>query len=245
MSDHRDDSSDSREDREIDLREKMRLGQDRSSSGYGRQVFEPTPELPEQKTPPVWPGDEKQEWFRRERGMPPLPEEKKLGYGDFPTGPALPQLRARSWGVAYGLPLAMMLFPVIFILGIILILANVFFFHRGQDVGSVIFKTRVLRDNGDVAGFLHMWTRAFASIVSLMAFGAGFWTALSDPEGRTWHDKWMKTYVVQDSEEYRNRKRSSSEASSSWFWITSLVFIGAPVLLTILALMAESAPAAQ
>lgn len=245
MTEHREGSPDINEDREIDLREVLRPGQERSSSGYGHRKFEPPPELPEQKLPPVWPGDENQEWFRRERGMPPLPEEKKLGYGDFPTEPALPQMRARAWGVAYGLAFGMLLTTFLSPFGFLLLLANVFFFHRGQDVGSLIFKTRVLRENGDVAGFFHMWTRAFASIVSLLAFGAGFWTALSDPEGRTWHDKWTKTYVVLDSDEYRNRKRSSSSASASWFWITFLVFIAAPILLSILAVMAESAPAVE
>jgi uncharacterized RDD family membrane protein YckC len=199
------------------------------------------------KLPPVWPGDEKQPWFRRERGLPPLPEEKKLGPGDFPTSLAPPQIRARAWGLGYGFPIVAISFPIyaLALIGLVALAINIGFFYRGQDTGSRVFKTRVLRENGDVAGFFHMWTRAFASVISLLAFGAGFWTALSDPDSRTWHDKWLKTYVVMDSEEYQTRKRSSSGAASNWFWITLLLFIVAPALLAILTSASGSSPSQQ
>ena len=94
----------------------------------------------------------------------------------------------------------------------------------------MLFGLRVVRDNGDVAGFYHMFVRNAASLVSLLAAGAGFWTAYSDPERRTWHDRWLKTYVVKDSSEYRNRKRSSSEIAFSWFWIIMLLSIAVTVM---------------
>jgi uncharacterized RDD family membrane protein YckC len=86
-----------------------------------------------------------------------------------------------------------------------------------------------------VAGFFHMWTRNLASVISALALGAGFWTAYSDPERRTWHDKMMGTYVVKDDAEYNLKPRSSSPAARSWFWISILLFVVAPALIYLLA----------
>jgi len=115
----------------------------------------------------------------------------------------------------------------------VIVVVNLVMYRQGQDLGAAVFGLRVLRNNGDVAGFFHMWARNFASLVSLLALGAGFWTAFSDPERRTWHDRWLGTYVVQDAPEYRTRKRSSSETAKNWFWITLMLVIAASMLLAI------------
>lgn len=189
------------------------------------------------KPPPVWPGDEDQPWFRRERGLPPISEGYEapaLNPEDFPTPLADIPTRGRAFGVGVLLPNIIGLIPTIgFIVGTIVFVANLLLYRQGQDVGAAIFRLRVVRDNGDVAGFFQMWVRSMASIVSLLALGAGFWTAFSDPYFRTWHDKWLGTYVVKDSEEYKTRKRSSSETARRWFWITLLLFIAISVLLTL------------
>jgi hypothetical protein len=112
----------------------------------------------------------------------------------------------------------------------IIFLIDLVLYRRGQDVGAVIFRLRVVRENGDVAGFYTMWVRSMASIISLLAFGAGYWTAFADPHFRTWHDKWLGTYVVKDSEEYETRKRSNSASAFNWFWVTLLIVVALTVM---------------
>jgi uncharacterized RDD family membrane protein YckC len=100
---------------------------------------------------------------------------------------------------------------------------SLFLFRRGQDVGARIVGLRVVRDTGELAGFYHMWTRGLASIISFMVIGAGYWTAYSDNDKQTWHDKWLGTYVVKAGPEVDTLPGTSSDAAKMWFWI-SLVF---------------------
>lgn len=191
------------------------------------------------KLPPVWPGDEKQPWFRRERGLDPLHPERqgsRLWREDFPTEPADVAPRAVAWALAVLIPgfLSMTSSPALAFTGILLLVGNVALYRQGQDIGALLFRMRVLRDNGDVAGFYVMWTRAFASLVSLLPLGAGYWSLLLDPKnGRTWHDRWMGTYVVKDSPEYRERTRSSSDIATKWFWVTLLLVVAIVLLMAL------------
>ncbi len=218
------------------------------------QQSEPVEELGDQKLPPVWPGDEKQPWFRRERGLPPLPDTKKgegekLDPEEFPTALADVPTRGRAFGLNVVLPnivgiLPLQLFGLFF--GLVFFVVNLFLYRQGQDIGALAFKLRVVRENGDVAGFFTMFVRAQASIISLILLGAGFWGAFSDPARRTWHDKWLGTYVVKDSPEYNTRKRSSSETAYTWFWIIILLFIAAVLLIVLSGPVApEATPPAE
>lgn len=186
------------------------------------------------KLPPVWPGDEKKAWFRRERGLPPLPPESstRVNPRDLPTPLADIPTRGRAFGIGFVLPSAVtLLFPVSALLLVVpIVVANLFLYRRGQDVGAAMFRLRVVRENGDVAGFFHMAVRSAASGISLLAFGAGFWGVFSDSDFRTWHDKWLGTYVVKDAEEYNTRNRSSSNLARRLFWVV-LFFAAAMIFL--------------
>jgi hypothetical protein len=94
-----------------------------------------------------------------------------------------------------------------------------------------------MRSNGDVAGFYHMWTRNLASGISFFVILAGYWTAYGDSENRTWHDKMLDTYVIQDNELAATRPGTSSKAAKAWFW-GSIIFIAALVVLFIILLVA-------
>ncbi len=109
--------------------------------------------------------------------------------------------------------------------------------RRGRDVGASLMKIRVVRDNGDVAGFYHMWTRNLAAIISLIALGAGYWTAYFDEGNRTWHDKIMGTYVIWDNPDAALRPGPSSSAAVKWFW-ASAVLIAVILISSVFALMA-------
>ncbi len=112
-------------------------------------------------------------------------------------------------------------------------------YQRGQDVGARITGIRVVRDTGELAGFYHMWTRALASAISFIVVGAGFWTAYSDPNRQTWHDKWMGTYVVKAGPEVNDLPGTSSSTAVAWFW-ASLV-IGVIVMIAVMILIASIA----
>ena len=116
-------------------------------------------------------------------------------------------------------------------------IANLIFYQRGQDVGARLLKIRVMRSNGDVAGFYHMWTRNLASGISAFVFLAGYWTAYLDSENRTWHDKMLDTYVIRDNEFAATRPGTSSSAAKAWFW-GSLIFFAAMVVLIVVLLVA-------
>ena len=115
------------------------------------------------------------------------------------------------------------------VLGIVIYAAwypvTLYKWRRGQDIGASLMKIRVVRDNGDVAGFYHMWTRNLAAIISLIALGAGYWTAYFDENNRTWHDKWMGTYVIWDNPDAALRPGTSSSVAVKWFWASVLIVI--------------------
>ena len=100
---------------------------------------------------------------------------------------------------------------------------TMYLYRRGQDIGARIIGLRVVRDTGELAGFYHMWTRGLASIISFLAIGAGFWTAYSDPDHRTWHDKWMGTYVVKAGRDVDGLPGTSSSTAKAWFWVSIAV----------------------
>ena len=102
-------------------------------------------------------------------------------------------------------------------------------YRRGQDVGAAMVGVRVMRDNGEIAGFYHMWTRSLAAILSWLVLIAGYWTAYFDTSNQTWHDKIMGTYVIKDNPSAKKRPGTSSSAAKAWFWI-SVVFIIAIIL---------------
>ena len=100
---------------------------------------------------------------------------------------------------------------------------TMYLFRRGQDVGARLIGLRVVRDTGELAGFYHMWTRGLGSIISFLAIGAGFWTAYSDPDRQTWHDKWMGTYVVKAGRDVDGLPGTSSSTAKAWFWVSIAV----------------------
>ncbi|MDP6821921.1 MAG: RDD family protein [Dehalococcoidia bacterium] len=98
-------------------------------------------------------------------------------------------------------------------------------YQRGQDIGARIVGLRVVRDTGELAGFFQMWVRALASMISFIVIGAGFWTAYWDRDNRTWHDKWVGTYVVKSGPEVDDLPGTSSPTAKAIFWISLVLMI--------------------
>ncbi len=121
-------------------------------------------------------------------------------------------------------------------IGILLFLGltlwNFSLYRRGLDIGAHLVGMRVLRENGDLAGFFHMYTRNIVALLSFIVVGAGYWTAFPDKHRQTWHDKIMRTYVVTDQPEYANRPGTSSDISILVFYISVALLIALAATLT-------------
>lgn len=102
--------------------------------------------------------------------------------------------------------------------GFVVQLVNLTMFRRGRTVGLRMAGARVVRENGEVAGFFHTYVRGSAAVLSAIPLGLGYWWALRDPLRQTWHDKLLRTYVVRDTEELAFRAGTSSSAARVWFW---------------------------
>lgn len=61
--------------------------------------------------------------------------------------------------------------------------------HGGQTLGMRAWRIKLVSTRGAPFGWPAAATRAVAACLSLAAAGAGFWWALFDRHGDTWHDK--------------------------------------------------------
>jgi uncharacterized RDD family membrane protein YckC len=71
----------------------------------------------------------------------------------------------------------------------------------GQTIGMKSWRLRVVRSDGRSPDFAHALLRFAVAIVSLAPAGLGFWWALFDAQGRTWHDIAAGTLVVRMEKE--------------------------------------------
>ena len=150
-------------------------------------------------------------------------------YQDELSGDLLADMGTRTGAFAINLlvPGILGLIPFLgFFISVGWSIGNLILYQRGQDIAAKMLKIRVMRSNGDVAGFYHMWSRNLASIISLIPFLAGFWTAYGDAENRTWHDKMLDTYVIQDNELAAARPGTSSSAAKGWFFASIIFVVG-------------------
>ena len=66
----------------------------------------------------------------------------------------------------------------------------------GQTIGMRAWRLRVVDAKGNRVPWPRAILRFFVALVSLAALGAGFWWALADTQGRTWHDRAARTRVL-------------------------------------------------
>ena len=135
----------------------------------------------------------------------------------------------RTWATLMNFAIALFLPFAWFIWGPL----TVWKYRRGQDIGASVFKIRVVRTDGEVAGFYHMWTRNLLASLGLLALGAGYWTAYFDENNRTWHDKIMGTYVIWDNSDAKHRPGTSSYGARVGFWISIPAGIALSIALTL------------
>lgn len=66
----------------------------------------------------------------------------------------------------------------------------------GWSPGKRAVGLRIIRADGEPPGMAVGLGRTAASLLSGLFFGAGYWSAISSKEHRTWHDRMAGTYVV-------------------------------------------------
>lgn len=141
----------------------------------------------------------------------------------------LASMGTRTWATLMNFGIGLLLPFAWFIWGPL----TVWKYRRGQDIGASVFKIRVVRADGEVAGFYHMWTRNLIASLGLLALGAGYWTAYFDENNRTWQDKVMGTYVIWDNSDASRRAGTSSFGARVGFWISIPAGIALSLALTL------------
>lgn len=80
---------------------------------------------------------------------------------------------------------------------VLVVVAYLFFIgfwsRSGRTLGMQAWRIQVEAMNGEKPSIASLNLRFFAAIVSLLAFGMGFWWQLIDREGLTWHDRLSQT----------------------------------------------------
>ncbi len=112
-------------------------------------------------------------------------------------GGILSTITTRLLGMDYLDP-AGLLARLFFILeiGMAFALFGWFWTHGGQTLGMRAWKIRVVDEQGKTLNWQQSFFRFVAALFSCLAAGAGFWIAAFDPENKTWHDRFSRTYLV-------------------------------------------------
>lgn len=94
--------------------------------------------------------------------------------------------RAAAGGLGLQLPLALAT----------LLFFGWFWTRWGQTLGMQAWRLRVETEDGRLPGWGRSLLRLALACVSLALLGAGYWAALLDPAGRSWHDRLSRTRIV-------------------------------------------------
>lgn len=103
--------------------------------------------------------------------------------------PAVTHASGVGAGVGILLGIGLILFYVVWALML---------FGRGRTPGKRMLGLRVVKENGQPAGFATMFFREWlGKMLSALIFALGFLWILFDREKQGWHDKLMSTYVAE------------------------------------------------
>ncbi|MCL6415887.1 RDD family protein [Aestuariirhabdus sp. Z084] len=71
-----------------------------------------------------------------------------------------------------------------------------FWTRSGQTLGMQAWKIRIQNDDGSLISLWQSLLRYLVAIPSLLLFGGGFFWAIIDKQGLTWHDRYSMSRVV-------------------------------------------------
>ena len=88
---------------------------------------------------------------------------------------------------------------IVFLLAIIYGAVSLILFAKGTTIGKKLLSMRVVKEDGEQAGFWTMLLReCIGKNISALILWLGFLWVLFDKENQGWHDKLMSTYVVSE-----------------------------------------------
>lgn len=71
-----------------------------------------------------------------------------------------------------------------------------FWLHGGQTLGMQAWRIRLVAQTGQALTLWQVLLRFVVAVAGAAALGLGFWWALYDAQGRTWHDLAAGTQVI-------------------------------------------------
>lgn len=83
-----------------------------------------------------------------------------------------------------------------YLLGVSAVFFGWFWTHGGQTLGMRAWRVQVVADNATAVTVRAAAVRFGVGLISLAAFGLGFWWTLIDRDRKTWHDRAAHTRVV-------------------------------------------------
>ena len=100
-----------------------------------------------------------------------------------------------AFGVTFGHPL----YPayILFLYLSVFIYFAWCWIYKTQTVGMKVWKIKLTRTDTRRFGWMAAMARSIVAIFSLLLFGAGFWSALFNPNKLTWHDKFSTSRLIQ------------------------------------------------
>ncbi len=82
------------------------------------------------------------------------------------------------------------------LLAIIMGFFGLFWTRRGQTLGMMAWRLKVVREDGSLLSWADTIKRLAAALVSWAACGLGFFWIWIDRDRLAWHDRWTRTRVV-------------------------------------------------
>lgn len=73
---------------------------------------------------------------------------------------------------------------------------SLFWRKSGQTLGMQAWRIKLTRLDGGTPQLSQCIVRCSVAVISIAAFGLGYWWALIDAEGRRWHDRWSGTRLI-------------------------------------------------
>lgn len=84
----------------------------------------------------------------------------------------------------------------LYMLAIVWVFYVFFWARHGQTLGMKTWKFKVVTTEGTQPNILQASMRFFATFISLVPLGMGFWWALLEPDYRCWHDRLSGTKLI-------------------------------------------------
>lgn len=84
----------------------------------------------------------------------------------------------------------------VLLLGVIIAFFGLFWTQRGQTLGMMAWRLKVVREDGASLSWLDTVKRLGAALVSWAVLGLGYFWIWIDRDRLAWHDRWTHTRVI-------------------------------------------------